>query len=164
MRAWFRSRRLDHSGLGAPACACVAETKCWRPRVMAAKSFASRLRDSRRFLNGFLAGAVVGAAGAGLTALQFFRRPDAESAKLARQPHGESASLSRLGSPLLPQILHLAAGSHVTTPPSLAPPRAETLFVLHLRCSTVPGTELAFSKCLSFFSCCCDNVYLTEAT
>ncbi|ERE75892.1 nuclease EXOG [Cricetulus griseus] len=36
---------------------------------MAAKSFASRFRASRRFLNGFLAGAVVGAAGAGLTAL-----------------------------------------------------------------------------------------------
>ncbi|EDL09209.1 endonuclease G-like 1, isoform CRA_b [Mus musculus] len=60
---------------------------------MAAKSFASRLRDSRRFLNGFLAGAVVGAAGAGLTALQFFRRPDAESAKLARQPHGAAQCL-----------------------------------------------------------------------
>ncbi|EDL09211.1 endonuclease G-like 1, isoform CRA_d [Mus musculus] len=69
---------------------------------MAAKSFASRLRDSRRFLNGFLAGAVVGAAGAGLTALQFFRRPDAESAKLARQPHesAEEAVLEQFGFPL----------------------------------------------------------------
>lgn len=59
--------------------------------AMAAKSFASRLGGSRRFLNGFLAGAVVGAAGAGLTALQFLRRRDAEPAWPATQPHGESA-------------------------------------------------------------------------
>uniref|UniRef100_A0A8C8VYH0 Nuclease EXOG, mitochondrial n=1 Tax=Peromyscus maniculatus bairdii TaxID=230844 RepID=A0A8C8VYH0_PERMB len=67
---------------------------------MAAKSFASRLRGSRRFLNGFLAGAVVGAAGAGLTALQILRSRDAGS------PHGESAEsaekivLEQFGFPL----------------------------------------------------------------
>ncbi|OBS75118.1 hypothetical protein A6R68_14364, partial [Neotoma lepida] len=52
--------------------------------AMDAKSFASRLRGSRRFLSGFLAGAVVGAAGAGLTALQLLRRRDAGS------PHGDA--------------------------------------------------------------------------
>lgn len=66
--------------------------------AMAAKSFASRHRDSLRFLNGFLAGAVVGAAGAGLTALQLLRRRDGE-------PHGESA-----GGRHPPA----SAGSHVT--------------------------------------------------
>ncbi|GAB1294810.1 Nuclease EXOG, mitochondrial [Apodemus speciosus] len=69
---------------------------------MAAKSFASRLRDSRRFLNGFLAGAVVGAAGAGLTALQFLRRRDAGSARPAEQPHesAEKVVLEQFGFPL----------------------------------------------------------------
>lgn len=66
--------------------------------AMVAKSFAYRYRDSLRFLNGFLAGAVVGAAGAGLTALQLLRRRDGE-------PHGESA-----GGRHPPA----SAGSHVT--------------------------------------------------
>lgn len=71
------------------------------PGVMAAKTFASRLRDSRRFLNSFLAGVVVGAAGSGLTALQFLQRRDAGSARPAKQPHGESgpAPSPGLGSP-----------------------------------------------------------------
>ncbi|XP_049997585.1 nuclease EXOG, mitochondrial isoform X1 [Alexandromys fortis] len=62
---------------------------------MAAKSFASRHRDSLRFLNGFLAGAVVGAAGAGLTALQLLRRRDGE-------PHesSEKVVLEQFGFPL----------------------------------------------------------------
>ncbi|XP_027788225.1 nuclease EXOG, mitochondrial isoform X1 [Marmota flaviventris] len=80
---------------------------------MAAKSFASRLKGSRRFLSGFLAGAVVGAAGAGLTALQFFRSRGAGAALAAREPddlslrprriHQESAEkavLEQFGFPL----------------------------------------------------------------
>nr|XP_034340291.1 nuclease EXOG, mitochondrial [Arvicanthis niloticus] len=70
---------------------------------MAAKSFfASHLRDSRRFLKGFLAGAVVGAAGAGLTVLQFLQRRDAGSARPARQPHesAEKVVLEQFGFPL----------------------------------------------------------------
>ncbi|XP_055457555.1 nuclease EXOG, mitochondrial isoform X1 [Psammomys obesus] len=69
---------------------------------MAAKGFASRLRGSRRFLNGFLAGAVVGAAGAGLTALQLLRRRDAGPAWPATQPHvsAEKVVLEQFGFPL----------------------------------------------------------------
>lgn len=66
---------------------------------MAAKSFASRLRGSRRFLSGFVAGAVVGAAGAGLTALQFLRSQGAEAALAAREPEGESVGLLSLPRP-----------------------------------------------------------------
>ncbi|XP_007943901.1 nuclease EXOG, mitochondrial [Orycteropus afer afer] len=69
---------------------------------MAVKSFASRLRGSRRFLSGFVAGAVVGATGAGLTALQFLRSQDAEAALAAREPDGsaEKALLEQFGFPL----------------------------------------------------------------
>ncbi|ELK13646.1 Nuclease EXOG, mitochondrial [Pteropus alecto] len=69
---------------------------------MAAKSFVSRLRGSRHFLRGFVAGAVVGAAGAGLTALQFFRSQGAEAALAVREPEGpaEKAVLEQFGFPL----------------------------------------------------------------
>uniref|UniRef100_A0A1D5QPB2 Exo/endonuclease G n=1 Tax=Macaca mulatta TaxID=9544 RepID=A0A1D5QPB2_MACMU len=69
---------------------------------MATKSIASRLRGSRRFLSGFVAGAVVGAAGAGLTALQFFRSQGAEGALTGKQPDGsaEKAVLEQFGFPL----------------------------------------------------------------
>nr|KAF6335120.1 exo/endonuclease G [Pipistrellus kuhlii] len=69
---------------------------------MAAKSFAARLRRSRRFLSGFVAGAVVGAAGAGLTALQFLRSQGTEAALAAREPEGsaEKALLGQFGFPL----------------------------------------------------------------
>ncbi|CAK6435752.1 unnamed protein product [Pipistrellus nathusii] len=69
---------------------------------MAAKSFAARLRRSRRFLNGFVAGAVVGAAGAGLTALQFLGSQGTEAALAAREPDGsaEKALLGQFGFPL----------------------------------------------------------------
>ncbi|KAF7476449.1 Hypothetical predicted protein [Marmota monax] len=69
---------------------------------MAAKSFASRIKGSRRFLSGFLAGAVVGAAGAGLTALQFFRSRGAGAALAAREPDesAEKAVLEQFGFPL----------------------------------------------------------------
>ncbi|PNJ74723.1 EXOG isoform 3 [Pongo abelii] len=69
---------------------------------MATKSLASRLRGSRRFLSGFVAGAVVGAAGAGLTALQFFRSQGAEGALTGKQPDGsaEKAVLEQFGFPL----------------------------------------------------------------
>uniref|UniRef100_A0A2I3GLJ8 Exo/endonuclease G n=1 Tax=Nomascus leucogenys TaxID=61853 RepID=A0A2I3GLJ8_NOMLE len=52
---------------------------------MATRSVASRLRGSRRFLSGFVAGAVVGAAGAGLTALQFFQSQGAEGTLTGKQ-------------------------------------------------------------------------------
>ncbi|XP_059520407.1 nuclease EXOG, mitochondrial isoform X3 [Myotis daubentonii] len=55
---------------------------------MAAKSFAARLARSRRFFSGFVAGAVVGAAGAGLTAWQFLRSQGTEAALAAREPGG----------------------------------------------------------------------------
>ncbi|KAM8758166.1 nuclease EXOG, mitochondrial isoform 1-T1 [Rhynchonycteris naso] len=69
---------------------------------MAAKSFASRLRGSRRFVNGFVAGAVVGAAGAGLTALQFLRSQAAQAALEVKEPEGsaEKALLEQFGFPL----------------------------------------------------------------
>lgn len=75
---------------------------------MAAKSFVSRLRGSRQFLRGFVAGAVVGAAGAGLTALQFFRSQGAEAALAVREPEGKCVgwvALPRhgLGAELLPR-------------------------------------------------------------
>lgn len=80
----------------------VSDPRCAHARqisgAMAAKSFASRHRGSLRFLNGFLAGAVVGAAGAGLTALRLLRRRDGE-------PHGESSGGRH------PQA---STGSHVT--------------------------------------------------
>ncbi|XP_073915946.1 nuclease EXOG, mitochondrial isoform X3 [Castor canadensis] len=68
---------------------------------MAAESFASRLRGSRRILSGFVAGAVVGAAGAGLTALHFFRSRGA-GVTAAREPGGsaEKAVLEQFGFPL----------------------------------------------------------------
>ncbi|XP_045392447.1 nuclease EXOG, mitochondrial isoform X2 [Lemur catta] len=69
---------------------------------MAAKSLASRLKGSRRFLSGFVAGAVVGAAGAGLTAMQFFRNQSAGAALAVREPAGsaENALLGQFGFPL----------------------------------------------------------------
>ncbi|XP_074262151.1 nuclease EXOG, mitochondrial isoform X1 [Saimiri boliviensis] len=69
---------------------------------MATKSIASRLRGSRRFLSGFVAGAVVGAAGAGLAALQFFRSQGAEAALAGKEPDGsaEKAILEQFGFPL----------------------------------------------------------------
>nr|XP_012311076.1 nuclease EXOG, mitochondrial isoform X2 [Aotus nancymaae] len=57
---------------------------------MATESIASRLRGSRRFLSGFVAGAVVGAAGAGLAALQFFRSQGAEAALAGKEPDGDA--------------------------------------------------------------------------
>lgn len=76
----------------------AAKTSGRRLQTARAKSFASRHRGSLRFLNGFLAGAVVGAAGAGLTVLQLLRRRDGE-------PHGEYSGGRH------PQA---SAGSHVT--------------------------------------------------
>ncbi|XP_004478444.1 nuclease EXOG, mitochondrial [Dasypus novemcinctus] len=69
---------------------------------MAARSFAARLRRSRRFLRGFVVGAVVGATGAGLTALQFLRIQGAEAALAVRDPDGsaEKALLEQYGFPL----------------------------------------------------------------
>ncbi|XP_037703403.1 nuclease EXOG, mitochondrial isoform X2 [Choloepus didactylus] len=69
---------------------------------MAAKNFASRLRKSPHFLGGFVAGAVVGATGAGLTALQFFRSQSAKAALAVREPDGsaEKALLEQYGFPL----------------------------------------------------------------
>ncbi|XP_070247693.1 nuclease EXOG, mitochondrial isoform X1 [Myotis yumanensis] len=69
---------------------------------MAAKSFAARLARSRRFFSGFVAGAVVGAAGAGLTAWQFLRSQGTEAALAAREPGGsaEKALLGQFGFPL----------------------------------------------------------------
>lgn len=66
---------------------------------MAAKSFTSRLRGTRPFLSGFVAGAVVGAAGAGLTALQFFRNRGAEAALAVREPEGKPVVGSASPSP-----------------------------------------------------------------
>uniref|UniRef100_A0A8C9D4E7 Nuclease EXOG, mitochondrial n=1 Tax=Panthera leo TaxID=9689 RepID=A0A8C9D4E7_PANLE len=57
---------------------------------MAAGSFASRLRGSRRFLSVFVAGAVVGAAGGGFTALQVLRSQGAEAALAVREPDGDA--------------------------------------------------------------------------
>ncbi|XP_007081082.1 nuclease EXOG, mitochondrial [Panthera tigris] len=69
---------------------------------MAAGSFASRLRGSRRFLSVFVAGAVVGAAGGGFTALQVLRSQGAEAALAVREPDGcaEKALLEQFGVPL----------------------------------------------------------------
>ncbi|XP_045019847.1 nuclease EXOG, mitochondrial [Bubalus bubalis] len=69
---------------------------------MAAKSFASRLRGSRRFLSGFVAGAVAGAASTGLVVVQFLRSRDAEPAVVVREPDGssEKAVLEQFGFPL----------------------------------------------------------------
>ncbi|XP_045858093.1 nuclease EXOG, mitochondrial [Meles meles] len=69
---------------------------------MAAKSFASRLRGSGRFLSVFVAGGVVGAAGGGFTAMQLFRSQGAEAALAAREPDGsaEKALLEQYGVPL----------------------------------------------------------------
>lgn len=116
MRVSYPSSGLGYFGSGAPVCASAAEADllAGAAAAMTANSFSSRLRGSRRFLNGFLAGAVVGAAGAGLTALQFLRRRDAGSAWPAGQPHGESAG--RPPAPGLPQVLHLALRVH-TSPP-----------------------------------------------
>lgn len=59
---------------------------------MAAKSFASRLRGSRHLLSAFVAGAVVGAAGAGFTAVEFLRSQGAEAALAVREPGGKSGA------------------------------------------------------------------------
>ncbi|XP_045712943.1 nuclease EXOG, mitochondrial [Phyllostomus hastatus] len=69
---------------------------------MAAKNFAFGVKGSRRFLSGFVAGAVVGAAGAGLTALQLLRSQGAEAAVAVREPDGsaEKSVLGRFGFPL----------------------------------------------------------------
>ncbi|KAB0378637.1 nuclease EXOG, mitochondrial [Muntiacus reevesi] len=69
---------------------------------MAAKSFASRLGGSRRFLRGFVAGAVAGAASTGLVVVQFLRSRDAEPAVVVREPDGSSerAVLEQFGFPL----------------------------------------------------------------
>ncbi|XP_004377375.1 nuclease EXOG, mitochondrial isoform X2 [Trichechus manatus latirostris] len=69
---------------------------------MAAKRFASRLRGSRRFLSGFAAGAVVGAAGAGLAVLQFLRSHGPEAASAVREPDGSAGKsvLEQFGFPL----------------------------------------------------------------
>ncbi|XP_034518122.1 nuclease EXOG, mitochondrial isoform X3 [Ailuropoda melanoleuca] len=52
---------------------------------MASKSFASRLRGSGRFLSVFVAGAVVGAAGGGFTAMKLLRSQGAEAALAVRE-------------------------------------------------------------------------------
>lgn len=65
---------------------------------MAAKSFASRLGGSRRFLRGFVAGAVAGAASTGLVVVQFLRSRDAEPAVVVREPDGECVG-PRISSP-----------------------------------------------------------------
>ncbi|XP_034848125.1 nuclease EXOG, mitochondrial [Mirounga leonina] len=69
---------------------------------MAAKSFAFRLRGSGRFLSVFVAGAVVGAAGGGFTAMQLLRRQGAETALAVGEPDGsaEKALLEQFGVPL----------------------------------------------------------------
>ncbi|XP_058411353.1 nuclease EXOG, mitochondrial isoform X2 [Diceros bicornis minor] len=69
---------------------------------MAAKSFAFRLRGSRRVFIAFVAGAVVGATGAGFTAVQFLRSQGAEAALAVREPDGsaEKALLEQFGFPL----------------------------------------------------------------
>ncbi|XP_076985889.1 nuclease EXOG, mitochondrial [Tamandua tetradactyla] len=69
---------------------------------MAAKHIASRLRRSRRFLSGFVAGAVVGVTGAGLVALQFLRSQSTEAALAAPEPDGstEKSLLEQYGFPL----------------------------------------------------------------
>lgn len=56
---------------------------------MAAKSFTARFRGSRRILSSFVAGAVVGAAGAGLTAVQLLRSQGAEAALAVTEPAGK---------------------------------------------------------------------------
>ncbi|XP_062072301.1 nuclease EXOG, mitochondrial isoform X2 [Lepus europaeus] len=68
---------------------------------MAAKGFASRLGGSRAFLRGFVAGAAVGAAGAGLTALQLLRGRGAKAALAAGEPgaSAETAVLEQFGFP-----------------------------------------------------------------
>ncbi|XP_008844723.1 nuclease EXOG, mitochondrial-like [Nannospalax galili] len=58
---------------------------------MAAKSFSFRLRHSWQFMNGFVAGAVVGAVGAGLTALKLSR--DAGPARPAPEQDGAAQYL-----------------------------------------------------------------------
>lgn len=98
------------------ACA-VVEASSWR--VMAAKSLASRLRGSRRLLSGFVAGAVVGAAGTGLIALQFFRSRDTEATLTARELDGEC--LGHLG-PRRPPPPTGAAMPPVSTARPLATP------------------------------------------
>uniref|UniRef100_A0A673U720 Nuclease EXOG, mitochondrial n=2 Tax=Suricata suricatta TaxID=37032 RepID=A0A673U720_SURSU len=69
---------------------------------MAAGSAASRLRGSRRLLSAFVAGAVVGAAGGGFTAVRLLRGPGAEAALAGREPDGcaEKALLEQFGVPL----------------------------------------------------------------
>ncbi|XP_032264868.1 nuclease EXOG, mitochondrial isoform X2 [Phoca vitulina] len=69
---------------------------------MAAKSFAFRFRGSGRFLSVFVAGAVVGAAGGGFTAVQLLRSQGAETALAVREPDGsaEKALLEQFGVPL----------------------------------------------------------------
>ncbi|XP_034518121.1 nuclease EXOG, mitochondrial isoform X1 [Ailuropoda melanoleuca] len=69
---------------------------------MASKSFASRLRGSGRFLSVFVAGAVVGAAGGGFTAMKLLRSQGAEAALAVREidRSAEKALLEQFGVPL----------------------------------------------------------------
>lgn len=113
-----REAQVAHARLGpAVAIGFQARTRCAHALQkkkagtsgkMDAKSFVSRLRGSRRFLKGFVAGAVVGAAGAGLTALHFFRSQGAEAALAVREPEGKCAGWVALprpgvGAELLPR-------------------------------------------------------------
>ncbi|KAM5281229.1 nuclease EXOG, mitochondrial isoform 2-T2 [Ctenodactylus gundi] len=68
---------------------------------MAAKNF-SRFQGSRRFLSGFVAGTLAGAAGAGLAALPLFRSRGAEAAPAAGAPEesAEKTVLEQFGFPL----------------------------------------------------------------
>ncbi|XP_055985202.1 nuclease EXOG, mitochondrial [Sorex fumeus] len=64
---------------------------------MAARGFADRLRGSRRFWSGFVAGAALGAAGAGLAALPLLR---SRGSKPAPDGSVEKAVLEQFGFPL----------------------------------------------------------------
>ncbi|KAM6170196.1 nuclease EXOG, mitochondrial isoform 2-T2 [Rhynchocyon petersi] len=57
---------------------------------MAAKASASRLWGSRRFFSGFVAGTALGAAGAGLVALQFLGNQSSEEAVTVSEPEGDA--------------------------------------------------------------------------
>jgi hypothetical protein len=115
--------------------ACV-RVRCGQSTgVMAAESFASRLRGSRRILSGFVAGAVVGAAGAGLTALHFFRSRGA-GVTAAREPGGKFAVppslpgpaqrlLRRVGAPFSTHSFRHPAPSLPPSPPPLLGLRAD---------------------------------------
>lgn len=74
-------------------CAHARLQKAGASAKMAAKSFASRLRGSGRFLSVFVAGAVVGAAGGGFTAMKLLRSQGAEAALAVRETDGKSVGL-----------------------------------------------------------------------